>query len=71
MAKDRVGIVGPGRMGLAMLKHLKKHGFEVTAYDINDERKTQLPCIVLCRQHHALWLYCPLHTCNIDTHTNK
>jgi 3-hydroxyisobutyrate dehydrogenase-like beta-hydroxyacid dehydrogenase len=38
MAKDRVGIVGPGRMGLAMLKHLKKHGFEVAAYDINDQQ---------------------------------
>ena len=38
MAKDRVGIIGPGRMGLAMLKHLKKHGFDVTVYDINDEQ---------------------------------
>ena len=33
MPQDRVGIIGPGRMGLAMLKHLKKHRFEVTAYD--------------------------------------
>ena len=38
MAKDRVGIIGPGRMGLAMLKHLKKHGFGVTVYDINEEQ---------------------------------
>ena len=38
MARDRVGIIGPGRMGLAMLKHLKRHGFEVTAYDVNDEQ---------------------------------
>lgn len=38
MAKDRVGIIGPGRMGLAMLKHLKKHGFDVTVYDISAEQ---------------------------------
>ncbi|MEC7490858.1 MAG: NAD(P)-dependent oxidoreductase [Pseudomonadota bacterium] len=38
MAKDRVGIIGPGRMGLAMLKHLKKHGFDVTVYDIDEEQ---------------------------------
>ena len=28
--KERVGIVGVGRMGLAMLKHLVKHGYPVT-----------------------------------------
>jgi threonine dehydrogenase-like Zn-dependent dehydrogenase len=33
--KERVGIVGVGRMGLAMLKHLVKHGFAVTACDIH------------------------------------
>ena len=38
MAKDRVGIIGPGRMGLAMLKHLRKNGFDITIYDINDEQ---------------------------------
>lgn len=38
MAKDRVGIIGPGRMGLAMLKHLRKHGFDVTVYDISAEQ---------------------------------
>jgi 3-hydroxyisobutyrate dehydrogenase-like beta-hydroxyacid dehydrogenase len=27
-------------MGLAMLKHLKKHGFEVTVYDINADQLT-------------------------------
>ena len=32
----RVGIVGVGRMGLAMLKHLVKHGYQVTACDIDD-----------------------------------
>ncbi|HCH57718.1 MAG TPA: NAD(P)-dependent oxidoreductase, partial [Rhodospirillaceae bacterium] len=36
MAQDRVGIIGPGRMGLAMLKHLKRHGFDVSVYDVND-----------------------------------
>jgi 3-hydroxyisobutyrate dehydrogenase-like beta-hydroxyacid dehydrogenase len=38
MAQDRVGIIGPGRMGLAMLKHLKKHQYEVIAYDISEEQ---------------------------------
>jgi 3-hydroxyisobutyrate dehydrogenase len=34
-SKERVGIVGVGRMGLAMLKHLVKHGHEVTACDLD------------------------------------
>lgn len=38
MAQDRVGIIGPGRMGLAMLKHLTRHGFDVSVYDVNDEQ---------------------------------
>src|SRR6266699_1328194 len=33
--KERVGIIGVGRMGLAMLKHLVKHGFDVTACDLD------------------------------------
>src|ERR1700736_2483178 len=33
-SKERVGIVGVGRMGLAMLKHLLKHGHAVTACDL-------------------------------------
>jgi 3-hydroxyisobutyrate dehydrogenase/2-hydroxy-3-oxopropionate reductase len=33
--KERVGIVGAGRMGLAMLKHLVRHGFAVTACDLD------------------------------------
>ena len=41
MAQDRVGIIGPGRMGLAMLKHLKTHGFDVSVYDVNDEQLTK------------------------------
>jgi len=33
--KERVGIVGVGRMGLAMLKHLVKKGYTVTACDVS------------------------------------
>ena len=36
--KARVGIVGVGRMGLAMLKHLIKQGYQVTACDIDDKQ---------------------------------
>src|SRR3989449_4460250 len=32
------GIAGVGRMGLAMLKHLVKHGYQVTACDIDDKQ---------------------------------
>jgi len=34
-AKERIGIVGAGRMGLAMLKHLVRHGYTVTACDLD------------------------------------
>ncbi len=37
MAKERIGIVGPGRMGLAMVRHMIKAGYEVTATDLNPE----------------------------------
>ncbi len=33
--KEKVGIVGVGRMGLAMLKHLVRHGYPVTACDVS------------------------------------
>ena len=33
--KERVGVIGVGRMGLAMVKHLAKHGYAVSAADIN------------------------------------
>ncbi len=33
--KERVGIVGTGRMGLAIAKHLIKHGYGVVAQDID------------------------------------
>src|SRR5215831_5241426 len=35
--KERVGIVGAGGMGHAMLKHLIKHGYIVTVCDISAE----------------------------------
>ncbi len=35
--KEKVGIVGVGRMGFAMLKHLVNKGFDVTAYDLSAE----------------------------------
>ena len=31
----RVGMIGLGKMGLPMARHLRKRGFEVSAYDIN------------------------------------
>ena len=34
--KESVGIVGVGRMGLAMLKHLVRHGHAVTACDLDE-----------------------------------
>jgi 3-hydroxyisobutyrate dehydrogenase-like beta-hydroxyacid dehydrogenase len=34
-SKERIGIVGVGRMGFAMLKHLVKHGYAVTACDLD------------------------------------
>jgi 3-hydroxyisobutyrate dehydrogenase len=37
--KDRVGIVGVGRMGFAMLKHLIKKGYAVTVCDISDKQR--------------------------------
>jgi 3-hydroxyisobutyrate dehydrogenase len=36
--KECVGIVGVGRMGLAMLKHLVKHGYQVTACDVDGKQ---------------------------------
>jgi len=37
--KDRVGIVGAGRMGLAMLRHLVNKGFAVTVCDISEKQR--------------------------------
>jgi 3-hydroxyisobutyrate dehydrogenase-like beta-hydroxyacid dehydrogenase len=36
-SKERVGIIGVGRMGLAMAKHLIKHGYRVIACDIDEK----------------------------------
>jgi 3-hydroxyisobutyrate dehydrogenase-like beta-hydroxyacid dehydrogenase len=36
--KQPVGIVGAGRMGLAMLKHLVKHGHPVMVCDLNEKQ---------------------------------
>ena len=38
MAKERIGLIGPGRMGLAMVKHLVKAGYSVTVTDIDECR---------------------------------
>jgi 3-hydroxyisobutyrate dehydrogenase-like beta-hydroxyacid dehydrogenase len=37
-AKERIGIVGVGRMGLAMAKHLIKHGYPVVACDLDSKQ---------------------------------
>jgi 3-hydroxyisobutyrate dehydrogenase/2-hydroxy-3-oxopropionate reductase len=36
--KSRIGIVGAGRMGLAMLKHLVKHGHPVTVCELDPKQ---------------------------------
>jgi 3-hydroxyisobutyrate dehydrogenase/2-hydroxy-3-oxopropionate reductase len=36
--KEKVGIVGVGRMGLAMLKHLVRKGYSVTACDLSEKQ---------------------------------
>jgi 3-hydroxyisobutyrate dehydrogenase/2-hydroxy-3-oxopropionate reductase len=41
LAKERVGIIGVGRMGLAMAKHLIKHGYVLTVCDINTNNLEQ------------------------------
>ncbi len=38
MADDRIGLIGPGRMGLAMVKHMIKAGYAVTVTDIDERR---------------------------------
>jgi len=39
--KEHVGIIGVGRMGLAMAKHLIKHGYPLTACDIDQKNAAQ------------------------------
>ena len=38
MAKDLIGVVGVGRMGLAIVKHLARHGYPAIVYDVSAER---------------------------------
>jgi 3-hydroxyisobutyrate dehydrogenase len=40
--KERVGIIGTGRMGQPMVKHMLAHGYEVTAFDINAENRAKV-----------------------------
>lgn len=35
---DHIGIVGAGRMGLAMLRHMVKKGYQVTVCDIAERQ---------------------------------
>ena len=42
--KERVGIVGAGRMGLSMLKHLIKKGYAVTVCDISEKQREAARC---------------------------
>ena len=37
--KEKLGLVGAGRMGLPMLKHALKHGYEVTVCEINETNR--------------------------------
>jgi 3-hydroxyisobutyrate dehydrogenase-like beta-hydroxyacid dehydrogenase len=37
----RVGIVGLGKMGQPMARHLREAGFEVTGYDIDERARTE------------------------------
>jgi 3-hydroxyisobutyrate dehydrogenase len=37
--KDRVGIIGAGRMGFSMLKHLVKHGYAVAVCDVSAKQR--------------------------------
>ena len=39
--KEHVGIIGVGRMGLAMAKHLIKHGYPLTTCDIDQKNAAQ------------------------------
>ena len=37
----RVGIIGLGKMGFPMARHLRKGGFEVVAYDLSEAARKQ------------------------------
>lgn len=38
MSKPKIGVVGPGRMGLAMVKHLLRHGYPVIVTDTSADQ---------------------------------
>jgi 3-hydroxyisobutyrate dehydrogenase/2-hydroxy-3-oxopropionate reductase len=38
MADERIGLIGPGRMGLAMVKHVSAAGYAVSVADIDERR---------------------------------
>ena len=38
MDQETIGLIGPGRMGLAMVRHLAAAGYAVTATDVNRDR---------------------------------
>jgi len=38
--KEKIGVVGTGRMGQAMVRHLIKHGYPVMAQDIEPAAAT-------------------------------
>ena len=38
---ERIGMIGPGRMGLAMVRHLVAAGYSVTATDIDPDRRAK------------------------------
>ncbi|HEX4409050.1 MAG TPA: NAD(P)-dependent oxidoreductase [Xanthobacteraceae bacterium] len=38
-SKEAVGIVGVGRMGLAIVGHLQRHGYSVVAYDVGQAQR--------------------------------
>ncbi len=37
MATEKIGMIGPGRMGLPMVRHLVKNGYQVTVTDLNPD----------------------------------
>ena len=45
MAKERIGLVGPGRIGLAMVEHLVRNGYPVTVTDIDLKKLCQVMLI--------------------------
>ena len=54
--KSRIGIIGAGRMGLAMLRHLVRHGYLVAVCDLDPKQCDAAQAAgryVRCREHEA------------------